>query len=66
MSGDLTGLCLYIHETIRRIECEARNKPGWRPPSNVTQAAVHKERWREQITHTKKNNNNFVILYWQL
>ena len=23
-------------------------------PSNVTQAAVHKERWREQITHEKK------------
>ena len=33
----------------------ARNKTGWSPASsNVTQAAVHKERWREQITQKKK------------
>ena len=44
----------------RRTECEARNKPGWSlPPSNVTQAAVHKERCREQITQKKKTYKLF-------
>ena len=33
----------------------AWNKTGWSPASsNVTQAAIHKETWREQITKTKK------------
>ena len=32
----------------------ARNKTSWSPKAslNVTQAAAHKERWREERTHT--------------
>ena len=35
-------------------------------PSNVTQAAVYKERWREQLTHTKKkvfHFQSFLIVF---
>ena len=34
----------------------ARNKTCWSLPAslNVTQAAIQKERWREEITHKKK------------
>ena len=36
-------------------ELQHENKTGWSSASsNITQAAVHKERWREQITHKKK------------
>ena len=56
---------IYTHETFRRMEYEARNKPGWRPPLNVTQAAVHKERWREQITQ-KKCFDYYIILFFLL
>ena len=42
------------HEALR-ARVAARNKTGWKPASlNVTQAAVHKERWREEITEQKK------------
>ena len=43
------------HEAFPKDELQHENKTGWSPAlSNVTQAAVHKERWREQITHEKK------------
>ena len=45
---------IYIYTKHSKDRVAARNKPGWRPPSNVTQAAVHKERRREEITQKKK------------
>ena len=42
----------------------ARNKTSWSPKAslNVTQAADHKERWREERTHTHTNKKKVPYL----
>ena len=42
------------HEAFQRSSCSKKQARLEPTPLNVTQAAVHKERWREQITQKKK------------
>ena len=41
------------HSEESSVKQETSPVGAYLTPSNVTQAAVHKERWREQITHKK-------------
>ena len=53
---DIEGGC-NRHEAFKKMGCSKKQGQLELSPLNITQAAGHKARWREEITKKKKQKN---------